>query len=147
LEKDHGRLERRRVTTVTAPDWLEGSGNWQEVNTLIRYRCERTVGEVTTVHDHYSISSMSASAETFAALIRGHWSIENQLHWSRDVLFREDASQVRKDNTPENLNILRKTALSKLRATTVSGNRLSTKRKIFKASVNPDFLYAVLFGK
>ncbi|MDR3161746.1 MAG: transposase family protein [Spirochaetaceae bacterium] len=64
-----------------------------------------------------------------------------------DVLFREDASQARKDKAPENLNILRKIALARLRATMVSEKRFSTKRKIFKASVNPEFLYSVLFGK
>jgi predicted transposase YbfD/YdcC len=90
---------------------------------------------------------MTATAEEFAAMIRGHWSIENQLHWSLDVLFREDASRVSKDRAPENLNILRKIALGRLRATDVPNRRLSTKRKIFKASGNPDFLYSVLFGK
>jgi hypothetical protein len=79
--------------------------------------------------------------------IRGHWSIENQLHWSLDVLFREDASQARKDKAPENLNVLRKIALARLRAAEVLEKRFSTKRKIFKASVNPEFLYSVLFGK
>jgi predicted transposase YbfD/YdcC len=90
---------------------------------------------------------MTASAEAFAVMIRGHWSMENQLHWSLDVLFREDASQVRKDRVPENLNILRKIALGRLRATDAPDRRLSVKRKIFKASVNPDFLYSVIFGK
>jgi predicted transposase YbfD/YdcC len=60
--------------------------------------------EVTTVTDHYYISNMVTSAEEFAAMIRGHWSIENQLYWSLDVLFREDAFQVRKDRAPENRN-------------------------------------------
>jgi predicted transposase YbfD/YdcC len=147
VEKDHGRIERRSVATVTALEWLANKGNWQDLATLVRYRCERTVGGVTTVTDHYYISNMTASAEAFAALIRGHWSIENQLHWSLDVLFREDASQAKKDRAPENLNILRKIALGRLRATGVPDRRLSTKRKIFKASVNPDFLYSVLFGK
>jgi hypothetical protein len=63
------------------------------------------------------------------------------------VLFREDASQVKKERAPENLNILRKIALGRLRATEVPNRRLSVKRKIFKASVNPDFLYSILFGK
>jgi hypothetical protein len=80
-------------------------------------------------------------------MIRGHWSIENGLHWSLDVLFREDASQVRKDHGPENLNVLRKIALGRLRGTDVPNRRVSTKMKIFKASVNPDFLLSVLFGK
>jgi predicted transposase YbfD/YdcC len=147
LEKDHGRIERRSVTTVASLDWLASASNWQDLATLIRYRCERTVEGVTTITDHYHISNMTATAEAFAALIRGHWSIENQLHWSLDVLFREDASQASKDRAPENLNILRKIALARLRATDVPDRRLSVKRKIFKASVNPDFLYSVLFGK
>jgi predicted transposase YbfD/YdcC len=147
LEKDHGKIERRSVTTVTSLDWLESKGNWQDLATLIRYRCERTVGGDTTVTDHYYISNTTGSAEAFATMIRGHWSIENQLHWSLDVLFRENASPVRKDRAPENLNILRKIALGRLRTTGVPDRRLSAKRKIFKASVNLDFLYSVLFGK
>jgi len=145
LEKDHGRIERRSVMTVTRLDWLEGAKAWKDLSTIIRYQCSRTVGKQTTLTDRYYISSMNASANTFARLVRGHWSIENRLHWSLDVLLREDASQVRKDNAPLNLNILRKIALSKLRAAQVPQKRFSTKRKIFKAAVNPDFHLSVLF--
>jgi predicted transposase YbfD/YdcC len=147
LEKDHGRMERRSITTVTALDWLEGKKAWKDLTTIIRYRSSRTMGESTTVTDRYYISSMSATAQTFGRIIRGHWSVENQLHWSLDVLFREDASQVRKGRAPENLNILRKIALARLRATPVSIKGFSTKRKSFKASINPHFLLSVLFGK
>jgi predicted transposase YbfD/YdcC len=145
LEKDHGRIERRSISAVTGLGWLSGAKAWKGLAAVIRYRSSRTVGEQTTLTDRYYISSIAASAETFAGLIRGHWSIENRLHWSLDVLFREDASQVRKDNAPLNLNILRKMALSRLRATPVSKKRFSTKRKIFKARVNPDFHLSVLF--
>jgi predicted transposase YbfD/YdcC len=147
LEKDHGRIERRSVTAVTALDWLEGKKAWKDLATIIRYRCSRTVEESTTITDRYYISSMKSSAQTFGRIIRGHWSIENRLHWSLDVLFREDASQVRKGRAPENLNILRKIALARLRATPVPIKGFSTKRKSFKASINPQFLLSVLFGK
>jgi predicted transposase YbfD/YdcC len=148
LEKDHGRIERRSVTTVTGLSWLEGKEAWEDLRTLIRYRCSRTVREQTTVTDHYYISSTNASAEIYGGFIRGHWSIENGLHWMLDVAFREDASQVRKDNGPLNLNVLRKTALARLRRTEVVNRpRFSVRRKSFKALINPDFLYSVLFGK
>jgi hypothetical protein len=147
VTKDHGRIERRSVTTVPSPDRLESKGNRQDMATLIRYRCEGTAGRDTTVTDHYSISNMTVSAKEFATLTGGHWSIGNQLHWSLDVLFREDASRVSKDHVPGNPNIPRKIGLGRLRATGVPDRRLSTKRKIFKVSVNPDFLYSVLFGK
>jgi predicted transposase YbfD/YdcC len=147
LENDHGRIERRNVTVITDVDWLEGKGKWKDVKRIIRYRCWRTIGEQTTITDRYYISSTTAPAETMGGYLRRHWSIENQLHWSLDVLFREDASQARKDKAPQNWNVLRKIALARLRATAVLEKRFSTKRKIFKASVNPEFLYSVLFGK
>jgi predicted transposase YbfD/YdcC len=145
LEKDHGRIERRSATVVSQLGWLEGREAWKDLAAIIRYRCSRTVGEQTAVTDRYYISSMNGEAKTFAALIRGHWSIENRLHWSLDVIFREDSSQVKKDNAPVNLNILRKIALSRLRAASVVQKRFSMKRKIFKARVNQDFHLSVLF--
>jgi predicted transposase YbfD/YdcC len=147
LEKDHGRMERRSIATVTALDWLEGKKAWKDLAAIIRCRSSRTVGGQTTITDRYYISSMKSSAERFGSVIRGHWSIENRLHWSLDVLFREDASQARKGRAPENLNILRKIALARLRATPVPIKGFSTKRKSFKASINPQFLLSVLFGK
>jgi hypothetical protein len=65
LEKDHGRIERRSVTTVTSPGWLESRGNWKDLSSLIRYRCERTAGGEKTVTDHYYISDMTGTAEKF----------------------------------------------------------------------------------
>jgi hypothetical protein len=53
LEKGRGRIERRSVTTVTSRDWLASKGNWRDLAALIRYRCERAAGGVTTVTDHY----------------------------------------------------------------------------------------------
>jgi predicted transposase YbfD/YdcC len=147
LEKDHGRIERRSVTTVTNLEWMDGKKAWKDLSVVIRYRTLRTAGENTAITDRYYISSMVASAETFGRTIRGHWSIENRLHWSLDVLFREDASQVKKGRAPENLNILRKIALARLRATPIAQKNFSTKRKSFKAAINPQFLLAVLFGK
>jgi predicted transposase YbfD/YdcC len=147
LEKDHGRIERRSVTTVTSLGWLANKKAWQDLAAIIRYRCSRTVGGVTTVTDRYYISSMAASAERFGSAIRGHWSIENKLHWCLDVQFHEDASQVRKNRAPESLNVLRKIALARLRATPVQQKNLSIKRKSLKAAINPQFLLAVLFGK
>jgi predicted transposase YbfD/YdcC len=90
---------------------------------------------------------MAAAAEESAATIRGHWYIESQLRWSLDAPFREDASQLRKDSAPENLSVLRKTALGRLRAAEVPDRRLSVNRKMFRASVNLDSLRSALFGK
>jgi predicted transposase YbfD/YdcC len=151
-EKDHGRIEQR-TSTIANANWFEDRVFWQDLKTIVRCHCTRQTvdktsetGWKTTEYDRYYISSLEASAERFGHIVRGHWSIENQLHWSLDVSFGEDASRVRKDNAPENLDILRKIALKLLRSTKTD-KKLSAKRKQFKAALNQDFLYDVLFGK
>lgn len=155
-EKAHGRIERRIVTVCACPEWKGVTDEWRDIHTLVRYECtrekrktaEEKPDEVTkSRYTRYYISSIQAvDAALMAKYLRGHWSIENQLHWMLDVVFREDASSVRMNHAPENLNILRKAALSLLRSTPVKG-RMSAKAKMFKAALNPDFLTRVLFGK
>jgi predicted transposase YbfD/YdcC len=148
LEKEHGRPERREVRSVTDIDWLSCKENWVGLKTIIQYRCHRN--EKTT--DSYYISNADISAMEFYKHIRGHWSIENNLHWSLDMIFAEDGSIARMDNSPENLNILRKTALSLLRATNeklfVKGKRkMSAPKKRFAASIEPNYMFDILFPK
>jgi predicted transposase YbfD/YdcC len=151
-EKDHGRIEQR-TTTIANAKWFKDRLLWQDMKTVIRCHCKRQsvdktseTGWKTSEYNRYYISSLTASAERFGYIVRQHWSIENQLHWSLDVSFSEDTSRVRKDHAPENLDILRKIALRLLRSTTTE-KKLSVKRKQFKASLNQDFLYVILFGK
>jgi predicted transposase YbfD/YdcC len=66
--------------------------------------------------DHYFISSAVFFADGFGKYIRGHWPVENNLHWCLDVIFREDGSRARTGNAALNLNIMRKLALKRLRA-------------------------------
>lgn len=89
----------------------------------------------------YFITSLTDNKE-FADSVRKHWSIENQLHWCLDVIFREDAS--RKDHSPLNLNILRKTALNLV--SQVQYGRISKKRLMFKAALEPELFLKILFS-
>jgi predicted transposase YbfD/YdcC len=123
IGKDHRRIERWNVSTVTALEWLESAPDWKDLSAIIRYRCSRTVGQECTITDRYYITSLKEDAKTLGPNIRVHWSIENHPHWSLDVLFREDACQVRKDHAPENLNVLRKIALARLRSAVVPQKR------------------------
>lgn len=75
--------------------------------------------------------------------VRKHWFVENNLHWCLDVIFHEDASRSRKDNSPLNLNVLRKTALTLI--TQAQYGRISKKRMMFKAALNPNLLLDILF--
>jgi predicted transposase YbfD/YdcC len=146
IEKDHGRIERRRIRTVTDIGFLSGKKDWKDLTTIIESRGRRTVGEVTTVTNRYFISNKDVSAEAFGRDIRGQWGIENGSHWMLDVNFREDGCRARKDNSPKNLNILRKIAFSRLKAID-GGKRISVKRKMFRTGLVPDFLFKVLFGE
>jgi predicted transposase YbfD/YdcC len=71
----------------------------------------------------------------FANVVRKHWSIENQLHWQLDVTFGESGSRARKDNSPLNLNILRKIALALLKS--MNWGRIGLKKKMFIAALSP----------
>ena len=144
-EKDHGRIEKREVRAVIDLNWLKGKDGWPDLQTILQYRCFRTEDGQTSVSDRYYISSFDTTAEQFAYLLRNHWSIENRLHWTLDVVFREDGSRAKKDHSPLNLNILRKVAMSCLKKTQTT-KRTSIRRKMLKAALNPDFLHLALFG-
>jgi predicted transposase YbfD/YdcC len=144
-EKEHGRVEKREVTVASAY-WYENAHEWTDLTTIIRYRCTRfSNGTETTATRHY-ISSFDTTAENFCELIRGHWSIENQLHWVLDIAFREDSAKARKDNSPLNLNVLRKTSANLLKSTD-AGYKLSIRKKMMKAARDVDFLDSVIFTK
>lgn len=143
-ENDHGRIETREIMTASA-DWLEQKNDWADIQTLIRYRCTREIGGVKTVSVRHYISSFDTTAEQFLGIIRGHWSVENQLHWMLDVVFREDDARAKKDNSPLNLNVLRKIALTALKKIAIKGS--SVRRKMMKAARDPNFLARLLFEK
>jgi hypothetical protein len=148
LEKGHGRLERREVRVVTDIDWLENKKMWKDLNSIIQYRTFRTIlGGETVRTDQYYISSAGFFADEFGKYIRGHWSIENNLHWCLDVIFREDGSRARTGNGALNLNIMRKLALKRLRALKVYKKRYSAKLRMLRAVLDNDFLSRALFGE
>jgi predicted transposase YbfD/YdcC len=141
-EKCHGRIETRKIL-VASVDWLEDKAAWKDLCKIIRYQCTREINGVKTVSNRHYISSFDTTAENFGEIIRGHWSVENQLHWMLDVVFREDGARARKDNSPLNLNVLRKIALSALKK--VSAGRLSIRKKMMKAARDQSFLATVIF--
>ena len=92
----------------------------------------------------YEYLILSVAIEEFAQAIREHWGIENQLHWCLDVAFREDASRARRDNSPLNLNVMRKNALSLLKS--ADWGRIGLRKKMFRAAMSSAALEYVLTG-
>jgi predicted transposase YbfD/YdcC len=113
LDYGHGRIEQRRCSTLDAQSILgpHERDRWKDIQTLIRVESQRTIKNETSYESRYYISSKKECAQYFNKEIRGHWRIENNLHWVLDVVFDEDKSRVRTGNSPENMSILRKISL------------------------------------
>jgi predicted transposase YbfD/YdcC len=106
LEKDHGRIEHRRCWATGDVAWLEQQAQWRGLQSIVMVEADREViGKGRTVERRYFISSLPAEAKPLLAAVRGHWGIENSLHWCLDVAMREDASRIRRDHAPENVAI------------------------------------------
>ena len=136
LEKDHGRIEKREYYLETKIDWLTQREDWMDLNGIGMVRTSvisQKTGEFSQ-ESRYFITSLT-DIHKFANAVRKHWSIESQLHWQLDVSFDEDASRARKDNSPLNLNILRKQALSLLNQADF-GKRVSIRRKMSRAAMD-----------
>ena len=142
LEADHGRIEIRRYWTVDELEWLADKSKWKGLNLIGMVEAERHVGEQVSVERRYYIASLANDAVRFGHAVRGHWSIENQLHWSLDVTFHEDACRVRHGEAAENFAVLRPIAVSLLRQEKTATVGLKAKR--LKAALNTNYLAKVL---
>ena len=108
IDKDHGRIERREHYIVYDIDWLYGKENWQNLSMIGMTRNYREINNEVSIQEKYYISDLKLSGEEFARVVRGHWAIENNLHWILDVHFREDWSLCKEENALKNLSTIRK---------------------------------------
>jgi len=115
VEKDHGRLETRRYYQSAKLEWFADRAQWEGLQTVGMVEAEREVGGQQTVERRYYLSSLPLGVATFAKAVRGHWSVENSLHWVLDVQMREDESRARTGHAAENLATLRRLALNLLK--------------------------------
>jgi len=137
----HGRHEERYVTVILDPVGLPEV--WVDAAAVVQVVRERTVDGVTTMTTHHYLSSTQGTAEQMAGWVRGHWGIENGLHWILDVVFHEDDSRVRAGHAGANLAMIRKVAVSLLKRAPGKG---STVTKRLKAGWDDEFLREVLQG-
>jgi predicted transposase YbfD/YdcC len=141
VEEGHGRHEERYVTVIYDPEGLpEG---WPDVAAVVLVAREREVGGQNTSTAHYYITSYRGRAAELGRRIRGHWGIENGLHWVLDVTFREDTNRTRRRNAGANLGLVRRVAASLLRQ--VPGKE-SIKGKRLHAALDDNYLFQVLQG-
>lgn len=115
LEKDHGRLEIRRYYQSAELSWFADRQKWDNLQSVGMVEAIRQINGQQTCERRYYLSSLPLNVQTFARAVRGHWGVENKLHWTLDVWFREDQSRARSGYAAENLATLRRLALNLLK--------------------------------
>lgn len=143
-ERNHGRHEIRRYWSLASKDLLVHAGAWANLSMIGMMESERTVNEETSIEYRYYIASIENSATEFARAVRGHWGIENGLHWVLDVALREDDCRVRKGNAPENLALLRHIAINAVKQEKTK--KLGVKNKRLKAGWDETYLAKIMSG-
>jgi len=140
-EAGHDRQERRQAIVVRNTT-LARHHNFPGIRAIARIEAERQVsGKPTETSVRYFLLSRLFSVAKFLRTVRTHWSIENHLHWTLDVVFDEDRARNRKDHGPENLALLRKLALNLLRTHPAHA---SMRRKVKRAGWDDAFLLSLL---
>jgi predicted transposase YbfD/YdcC len=142
VEKDHGRLEIRRYFQSAQLDWFADLAKWEGLRSVGMVEAIREIGGKKTVERRYFLSSLPLDAPLFARAVRGHWGVENQLHWVLDVHFREDQSRARAGFAAENLATLRRLALNLLKREKTKQRGI--KGKQLNASWNHAYLLQLL---
>jgi predicted transposase YbfD/YdcC len=147
VEKDHGRIERRRCRAIGDSAYLafiDPAGAWPNLKSVVCIESTRRIGDAVSTEARHYLSSLPADAALLQRVVRSHWGVENQLHWVLDLAFHEDNSRVRADHAPENLAIIRHIALNLLRRDPT--RRIGLKNSRFKAALNDAYLRSILDG-
>ncbi|MGL6473383.1 ISAs1 family transposase [Aeromonas caviae] len=143
VEKEHGRIDGREYHVLPAGALSEQFPEWKSLKTVgvaISYRIENM--EKFSMEYRYYISSAELTPEQFASAVRGHWAIENSLHWVLDVVMNEDACQIYRGDAPQILACARHMAQNMLRAET--SRKASLRKKQQFAGMSSPYLEKVL---
>ena len=146
-DADHGRIETRRHRITHNVGWIfsdrrhAGEPTMPGLAAIACVEAERRLGDRTTRATRYYLCSAPLTPEAFARAVRGHWAIENSLHWVLDVTFDEDRARNRRDNGPDNLAILRRLTINLLRKARPS---LPVSRKRKRSAWSDEFARSII---
>lgn len=149
-DKGHGRIEQRDIDVIRDVDWLSGQRRFPgelrlpDAASIIRVRARVQRGQTMHAETRYYISSAALGAERAGQAVRGHWGIENRLHWVLDVTFNEDQSRLRKGFGARNMAVIRHFALNLVRSAT---DKKSIKLRRKAAAWKTDYLSTLLNGQ
>jgi len=143
VDAGHGRIETRRIWTTDWTGWYADRKNWKDLRSFVCVESVREVGNERSTERRYYISDLDGrDAKAMLGYVRGHWGIENKLHWSLDVTFREDDLRQRVGHSAENLSRIRRLALNLLRQD--KSVKVGAKAKRLKACIEEGYLLQIL---
>lgn len=147
-ERGHGREEVRRLggrppaRSAPVPSGAARKVLWAGLRSVGMVESSRTVDGKTTTEQRYFASSLDVNAEALARAVRGHWGVENGLHWTLDVSFREDESRSRMDHAAANLSVVRRLAATLVKGEASGKGGVQTRR--MRAAWDERYLAKVL---
>ena len=115
VEKDHGRLETRRCYVFDQLQCLDKPSQWKGLRCFAVLESERAINGKTACERRLYISSLAPDAQRIAHAVRAHWSVENRLHWTMDVVFNDDQMRARTKAAAHNLAVLKHITLNLIR--------------------------------
>ena len=140
VEKGHGRIETRRCEVFEKGLIVDFEKRWENLTSVIKITSIREFANKTETQERFYISSLDTKND-FNKYIRDHWAVENNLHWTLDMVFREDEQRKRANHAAKNFAIVRKIALNLLKK---DNGKESLRSKRLKAAWNKDFLIKLL---
>jgi predicted transposase YbfD/YdcC len=141
LDADHGRIETRTTTVIHDVAWLQERHDWPGLNGIVMVESRRDIDGEIERETRFYITSLGLQAAQIGAVVRGHWAIENSLHWVMDMIFRDDECRVRTDHAPANFTTIKHMAINLLR-NAPSKDSLRLRRKV--AAWDDDFLASLI---
>ena len=143
IDADHDRIETRTTTVIHDVDWLRKRHSWPGLAGVAVIDSRREIGDEIEEETRLYVTSSILPAELPSTVVRGHWSIENSLHWVMDMIFRDDECRIRTDHAPANFTTIKHMACNLLRK--VPGkDSMRLRRKV--AGWDDDFLASMLTG-
>jgi len=141
-DKGHGRVETRRCQVYEPTEWVRQNHDWAGLRSMVKVTATRwnAVTKEEASETRWYISSLGSEAD-FIGLVRGHWGVENSLHWVLDMDFGEDRQRKRAGKAAENFALVRKFSLNILKRDKGKGS-LVTKR--LKCGWSIDYLFSLL---
>jgi len=142
VDKGHGRIETRRYWHTEDIGWFADKDLWAGLKSVGMVESTREIGEKSSTERRLYLSSFQTDARRFSEAVRGHWGVENNLHWSLDVTFGEDQSRARERNAAQNLATVRRIIINILK--NEDTKKISMRRKRHAAALDEDYLKILL---